>query len=142
MKFMQCGINYWETQISTFVCLVIGIIGMALDSVLMPALLFPSSLLVVVLIVERVAKQNYILMNEEGIFCHRGEKLCWGYRWTEIAELKIGNRFRFPSIDIVLKPEYRFYRKEFETTEAYFQLGTAAKKAIKLYCKCPITKML
>lgn len=140
MRFRQYNINFWETQIFISICLIVGVIGMMLDSVLVPALLIPSILSLIVLITEWVMKQNYILMNEEGIFCYRGERLCWGYQWAEISELKIGKRFRHPSIDIILKPEYRFYRREFETMEAYFQLGSAAKEAIKLYCKCPVAK--
>lgn len=140
MRFRQQSINFWETQVSISVCLVISMIGMAINSAAIPAFLVPSLMLAAVLITEWVMKQNYILMNEEGIFCYRGERLCWGYQWAEISELKIGKRFRHPSIDIILKPEYRFYRREFETMEAYFQLGSAAKEAIKLYCKCPVTK--
>ena len=68
MRFRQYNINFWETQIFISICLIVGVIGMMLDSVLVPVLLIPSILSLIVLITEWVMKQNYILMNEEGIF--------------------------------------------------------------------------
>lgn len=141
MRFRRKGILFWEVQIVVSLCLIGSIALMVYDSMFISVLLIPSVLLVGAFVMQLISRKEYIIMNEEGIACQIGKQLRWGFQWSEIAELKIGNRFRNPSVDIVIKTDCCNNKGKIETIEAYFQLGLAAKKAIKHYCKCPITKI-
>ena len=140
MRFRQKSILFWECQIIISVCILVSVILMACDSLLITVLLAPTLLLVGVLFLQFIVQREYIIINERGVACILKGKLRWTYSWHEISELRIGNRFRNPAIEIILKSDRKNIRSNIETIDAYFQLGHAAKKAIALYCKCPITQ--
>lgn len=102
--------------------------------------LFPLLILSVLLLtafeLHFIFDEEYIVMDENGITCLKRKQLCWAYQWPEIEELKIGNRFRAPSVDIVLKGD--LYKPNHEG-EPYFQFGPTAKKAVRRYCKISIS---
>ena len=137
MKFRQNCLLYWEGQVVVFFCLIGWIVLMIYDKIFILILLIPSILLVgVFIIIQLLFGKEYIIINEKGITCQKGENLHWEYRWSEIAKLQIGTRFRNPSVEIVLKTTCSDDNSKIET---YFQLGLTAKKALKTYCKCPLT---
>lgn len=141
MRFRQNSILFWEGQIFISICLIVGLVLMVFDRKCVSILLFPLVLLLAVFILQFVLQKEYIIMDETGVSCQRGKQLLWEYKWTEIASLKISNRFRNPSIDIVPNTASYSCEGNIETIEAYFQLGLTAKKAIKNYCKCPVIGM-
>ena len=138
MRFRRRGILFLEGQIVFSVCVILSIILMIFEGKYLFPLLILSVFLLAVFELYFVFDEEYIVMNENGIACLKREKLCWAYQWSEIAELKIGNRFRNPSVDIVLNDDCCKFNYE---NEIYFQFGPAAKRAVKNYCKSPITKI-
>ena len=140
MRFRKNEIICFEIQIFIFICLIVSVILMLHNSSLVSILMLPSILLLGVFIVQPSVMKEYITIDENGIICKKGKNLCWEYKWSQIAELRIGKRFRNPSIEILLKSDCCDDKAKVDTTAAYFQLGLSAKKAIKNYCKCPITK--
>ena len=77
---------------------------------------------------------EFITINEAGISCEKAGTKLWTYTWDRVAELKKSFRFRTPSIEVITycksgAPE------PFALPNHYFQLGRAARKALKQYYK-------
>ena len=135
MKFRQNGILFWEVQVAVIICLIGCVFLMVYDGIFITILLLPSACLLTMCILPLILDQVYITMDEEGISCLKGKSLHWRYKWSEIDELKIGNRFRNPSVEIVFKSDCCKAGSRIETSETYFQLGFSAKKAMRKYYK-------
>lgn len=131
MRFRKKEILFWEGQIVISICLIVSVLLMMFNRMYVAILLFPSVLLLAAIILHWFLDKEFIIINEIGVSCQSGKQLCWKYQWSEIAELKLGNRFRNPTIEIVLKTDCFKHGTKFVKT--YFQLGTSAKKAIKHY---------
>lgn len=133
MRFRRKSILFWESQIIVFICMVCGAFLIIYDNMLVPIMLIPLILLICAFGIQMILGKEYIIMNEEGIVCQRGKQMRWKCQWSEIEELKIGNRFRNPSVEIILKKHCYKDKKDVETMDMYFQLGFVAKKAIRIY---------
>lgn len=136
MRFKRNAILFWEGQFIISVCLIINAILLFVFKQDIAVLLTSFILLLLAFVLHLALTQDHIIMNEDGITCHKGKKQCWAYQWNEIKEFKYGNRLRNPSVDVILKGN----SSKNSNSDLYFQLGYSAKKAIKVYCKCPITK--
>lgn len=133
MRFRQNNILFWEGNFTLIVCIAASIFLMVYDVVFISALLIPSIALFITFIFHCFSPKRMITINETGIMCHMRKKLCWNYRWTDIAELKISSRYRNPSIEIILVPDMLNGNENTGESEAYFQLGLSARKAIKRF---------
>lgn len=142
MRFRKNGILFWEVQILILICLSGSFVLMVYDIIFVSILLIPSVIQLGAFIMLWIFMGEYITISEDGISCYNRKRFLWEYKWSEIARLQISNRFRNPSVEVVLKPHLCRNNSQLELTHAYFQLGPTAKKALKLYCKCPINKSI
>ena len=123
---------FWELQITLDFCLFVSIAFMVFDSALVNILIIPTVLVGCLIVAQFIIMRECIFIDAEGIACRKGKMLLWQFKWLEIAELRLGNRFRNSSVEIVVKTEY--IKQSTETINTYFQLGLSAKKAINEYC--------
>lgn len=139
MSFMKNGIMFWERQIGIVIAVAAGISILAFDITLLSFFSIPLILLLGLLVIDHILPHDIITISKDGISCHHGKTCKWNYRWSEIEELQIGNRFRNPSVEVVLKSNCA-KRMSFDIEQCYFQLGIKAKKAIRQYYMWPIPR--
>ena len=77
---------------------------------------------------------EFITIDETGISCRRSSNLLWSYQWDEIAQLKKGQRFLHPSVEVIVFDK-QGNKEPFAGADKYFQLSKSAKTAIKKYFK-------
>lgn len=75
---------------------------------------------------------EYIVINEIGISCKKSGKQLWATEWSRIVELRKSSRYLLPSIEIITYDKHGKVN-QFALTNHYFQLGRAAREAIKRY---------
>ena len=80
------------------------------------------------------SKAEFITIDETGISCRRSSNLLWSYQWEEIAQLKKGQRFLHPSVEVIVFDK-QGNKEPFAGADKYFQLSKSAKTAIKKYYK-------
>lgn len=131
MTFRKNCLMFRDMQISCIIAVVLGLVSytMILESWLC---LFLTAILLIVFIANPKQMNEYITINEEGIFCCKTDKQLWAYKWDSIAELKQSSRFRQPSVEIILYPS-AIESENCHLSERYFQLGHVAKEALKKY---------
>lgn len=123
LLFYQSGIFY---VVMAMLCLaLVPILGEAM------ALLCMTPFIVLILVNPKLHNE-FITINEIGISCEKSGELFWAYEWDSIVELKRSSRFLMPSIEVIA------YNKcggteYFGVSNQYFQLGKAAREAIKRY---------
>lgn len=132
MTFRKKAILYYELEIFCIVmmplCLgLIPLLGLGLS--LLSALPF-----VVLLLANPKLYNEYITMNELGITCRKAGVQLWAYDWDSVACLKKVSRFRVPSVEVIAynksgNPE------QYCIPDHYFQLGRAARRALRQYYK-------
>ena len=130
MTFRQKGILFWEGQFSLLIFMITSVILMVYLRQVQPALLIVSMIVLAVFVAQFCLKKEYVTVNADGIACRKGEKLLWFYAWADMKELRIGNRFRNPSVEIIPKNDDG---KTVYERQHYFQLGFTAKKALQKY---------
>lgn len=137
MKFKQNSILFWEINITMFIFAVLSIVIVIIYGKSSIGIgIFLAILFLGVAVFHSFLERKFITINENGIACQKGEKVLWQYKWAEIQKLKKSNRFRNPSVEIILKNQQEPYGE----TDYYFQLGFKAKKAVKMYCPFKIIK--
>ncbi len=132
MTFRQHTFLYYETLIycSTMLVLCLALIPViGTGFALLVALPFAA-----VLIVNPRLYDSWIIMDESGITCRKGDKTIWSHEWHNIATLKRSNRFRFPSVEVILY-DAKGQQAPFALPDHYFQLSKKAKQAIEQYYK-------
>lgn len=77
---------------------------------------------------------EFITIDETGISCCRADKILWSYQWDEIAQLKKGQRFLHPSVEVIVFDK-QGNKESFAGADKYFQLSKSAKTTIKKYYK-------
>lgn len=92
----------------------------------------------VVLIVNPRLYDSWIILNESGIACRKGGKEVWSHEWHNIATLKRSNRFRLPSVEVILY-DAKGEQAPFALPDHYFRLSKKAKQAMEQYYKRPYT---
>ena len=132
MIFRKNALLFYQSEIF---CIVMAILCSTLVPMLVGAMfilyLFPF---LVLILVNPHLHNEFIAINETGISCQKTGKQLWAYEWHSIAELKNSSRFLIPSIEVIA------YNKDGESERfalhnQYFQLGRAAREAIKRYYK-------
>lgn len=88
----------------------------------------------VVLIVNPRLHDSWIILNESGIACRKVGKEVWSHEWHNIATLKRSNRFRLPSVEVILY-DVKGEQAPFALPDHYFQLSKKAKQAMEQYYK-------
>jgi len=128
MEFKKNEIMFWERQILVILCLLVA----ALLMIIVPKGIFltTSVLLLIVLVCQNILEER-ICIDEKEIICRKGKKIYWRCKWSEIEELRIGNRYRNPSVEIITRNN--IVAGVSGTAEKYFQLGMTAKKALRKY---------
>lgn len=138
MRFRMLGLVHRENLI---VCSILAIINLCLAPVVPLYYVILQEVLAAVLITWNVFSDDpYVTINEWGIICKNRKATLWEYPWSEIEELRRSRQFRQPSLEIVLKNETVMNGDRKSVSGKFFQLGSTAKRALKQYCKCPITK--
>ena len=84
---------------------------------------------------------SHIEVNDEHILCRKKQNVLWEYKWDEIKAVRIGNRFRNPSVEFEFATTDRKEQRLIEEAKPYLQYGRSAKKAISQYCPYPLTKI-
>lgn len=125
LLFYQCELF---CVVLTILCLtLIPILGLEVS------LLFIIPFIVLILVTPKLYNE-FIIMDEIGISCHKSGKQLWKYEWNDVAELRSGSRFLLPSIEVIIYSK----NKEpecFALPNQYFQLGRIAKDALNRYYK-------
>lgn len=128
MCFRMDDILFLETKIILSFLLIISSLFMCIDFGIFIFVFVSISL---ILYIHAKTPRKYIFINEIGIACYFKDECIWQHNWDEILELRIGNRYRHKSIEILLKlsnndetPKYSYH---------YFQYGKSAKKALEIY---------
>lgn len=132
MIFRKDSLLFYESEIfyvaMAILCLIfIPILGLGLSLIFM----FPF---IVLILVNPKLHNEFIAINEAGILCQKSGKQLWAYEWDSIAELKRSSRYLMPSIEVIPFNKYR-EAEQFAEPNHYFQLGKAAREAIKQYYK-------
>lgn len=130
MTFRKNALLFYESQICYFVfglmsCMIIPFWGLGWALVL-------AALFVVLLLINPKLHCELITINELGISCHKAGKQLWYFEWHNIVKLQRSSRFRMPSIEIILK-NTPIMQNSIYSSDYYFQMGIAAKKAIEQY---------
>ena len=130
MTFRKNLFLYYEMNIYSAVLLMaclflIPVIGMIVS------LLCTLPFMMLLLLSAKLCDE-FIAIDEMGISCYKSKELLWTYAWKEIAELKRSSRFRLPSVEII-RYDANGKKEPFAMSNEYFQLSSAAKKAIKQY---------
>ena len=81
---------------------------------------------------------EYIIIDNKGISCVKKGITCWSYPWNAIYELQIVRMYTNPCVQIIPKSDYQ-NSDLCEIDHLNFQLCPKAKKALRIYNKCPIT---
>ncbi len=118
-------INIYSTAVLILCIGLISVIGVAVF--LLCAMPF-----IALLLVSSKLYDEFIVINEMGLSCYKSKELLWAYEWQEIAALKRSNRFRLPSVEVI-RYDANGKIAPFAMPDEYFQLSSAAKKAIKQY---------
>lgn len=122
-------------------CMLLAITNLCLVPVVPLYYVILQEVLAAALLVWTVFSDDpYITIDEWGIICKTRKTMLWGFQWPEIEELRRSRRFRQPSLEIVLKEQTVMKENRKSVSGKFFQLGKTAKRALKQYCKCPITK--
>jgi len=142
MKFCRDELDVFETYIGVVVTLIVFLFFLLGLKPSEPLLLISlmSTILLTAIICYNWHKPQ-IEITTETITCRKKQKILWKYKWDEIKALRIGNRFRHPSIEFEFATSDRNEQRLIEEVDPYFQYGRSAKKALKQYCPCPITKI-
>ena len=132
MIFRKNSLLFYQSELMYIVFLIICF-------TLIPTLGLYLSLLyafpfVVLMLVNFKLHNEYIIINEVGISCQKSGKQLWEYEWHNIAELRKSARYLLPSIEIITFNEHGEVER-FALPNHYFQLGKAAREAIKRYYK-------
>lgn len=130
MMFRKDSLLFYQSEIfyivMVIVCMtLIPILGVEISLLYM----FPF---IALLLVNPKLHNEFITIDETGISCHKSEKQVWAYGWDCIAELKRSSRFLMPSIEVIAYNKYE-ESECFAFPNQYFQLGRAAREAIKRY---------
>ena len=132
MTFRKDNILFYEEQIASAVIIVLCLALIPLSGIKVALLgMIPF---VLFLIINPQLNNEYITINNNGIYCSRRDTQLWGYSWEEISFLKKGQRYLLPSMEIMLLNavgETSQYRHQ----GCYFLLNRTAKKAIQKYYK-------
>lgn len=131
MSFMQKSILFWESMVVNSFLLAVCIGLIYYDDTCFYLFIVPAFLLLVTLILQLICKKPVVTISENGILCQSGTQVLWSYRWSEIAELQIGNEFRNPCVNIYIYSACSLEEKIY--SKSWFQLGFRAQKAIKKY---------
>ncbi len=75
-----------------------------------------------------------VIMDNDGIRCINRDNLLWGFKWPEIEELKYSCAYRAKAVCVISKDNTANFKDQMGPTDAYFQLGNTAKKAMAYYC--------
>lgn len=132
MMFRKNTLLFYQSEIFYFVmailCLALfPMLGLGLSLLYV----FPFAVL---MLVNPKLHNEFITINEIGISCQRSGIQLWAYEWDTIAGLKRSSRFLMPSIEVI--PYNKCGEPEqFAMSNHYFQLGRAARKAVKRYYK-------
>ena len=140
MKFRQNGFLFIEGLIAYSVSLLISCCLMIYDAMFFRILLIPTLIILILLITLPHFHNEYIIIDNDGIVCHKANKVMWKFKWSDIKEMKQGTRSRYKSLEIILK-EYDCKSTpniSYIENTLYFQYGKKAKQAVKQYCPCPI----
>ena len=132
MVFARWGVEIRSLRIGTGFLLLLGIIPLWYNVGF--AAIYEGFILLLTRFVAIGLKKEYIKINETGISCYTKKKECWNYPWEDILELR-GSRC---STRIWLKPELYKNNVKNQSTIADFELCRTAKKALSIYCRCPI----
>lgn len=130
MKFRKNAILYYALE---FFCIVMAAACFGMISLLGLGLSLISAFpFVILMLASPRLYDEFITINQAGIQCEKAEVLLWQYAWDSIAKLEKSSRFRMPSIEVI--PYGKSGAPEpFRLPGHYFQLGRAARKAIKQY---------
>lgn len=130
MTFRKDAILYYELELF---CIVMALSCLGLMRFLgMGFALLSAVPFVILTLVNPRLHNEYITINEAGIMCRRSGAQLWAYEWDSIAKLKRSSRFRLPSVEVI--PYCKSGEMEpFSLPGHYFQLGRAARKALKQY---------
>lgn len=125
LLFYQCRIFYIIMGIASLLFIPTVGLELFLLYVSIPVLLF---------LLNPQMYNEFITINEMGISCHRSKKLLWSYEWDRIAELRKSSRYLLPAIEVITFNKHG-EPEQYALPAQYFQLGKAAKEAIKQYYK-------
>lgn len=145
LLFREHQIGFFAFAILCLVCIpILKIFNISEDTlaeVILSLCFFLGFLLFGVLAMISSKQHNeFVTVNESGISCHKAGKLLWQYEWNEILALKRSQRYKLPSIEIVVQSPCIGLDscREIENARCsgdYFQLSRAAKEAIERYYK-------
>lgn len=135
MKFRQNSFVIRERIISLGMAFLCGCWLMFYDKKYINLLLFPTILILLVMIACPIIDNKYIVIDEKEIALLRKNHVLWRIELSEIREFKKSARFHSPSLEIVLKGYNFNHPKGLAGNKGYyFQLSKKAKQAIKEYC--------
>ena len=136
MTFRKNATNFYQSE---FIYIFTVLLSLVL--IFIPAfneiqiIFFVSACLFALLAVINPKLYNeFITIDETGISCRRADKILWSYHWDEIAQLKKGQRFLHPSVEVIVFDK-QGNKEPFAGADKYFQLSKSAKTAIKKYYK-------
>lgn len=130
MVFRENSLLFYQSEL---LFIVLAILSFSLISTLglYMSLLYASPFVVLILVNFKLHNE-YIVVNENGISCQKSGRQLWAYEWHDIAELRKSSRYLLPSIDIITFNKSGEVA-QFAPPNHYFQLGKAAREAIKRY---------
>lgn len=82
--------------------------------------------------IEPIRLNEFVVINQTGIYCYKKGEQQWGYKWEEIAELCRFSPYNQPAMTIILYPSEREPGQP-QYTGQYFQLCRTAKEALNKY---------
>lgn len=129
MIFRKDALLFYQNQI---ICITMSIcLIFMLTFGLEWFLLIEIPFVILILLFPKIYNE-YIIIDEYGISCHKSGMPLWEFNWMEIAELKKSSRYRSPSVEIIKYD--KFGTPEQFSYEYYFQMSKMARKALKQYC--------
>lgn len=131
MIFRKNSLLFYQSEI---VCIIMATLCLALIPMLGGISFLYMLPLLVLILVNPLLHNEFVVINEAGISCQKSGKQLWAYEWGSIAELKRSSRFLMPSVEIIVYDKHGG-SEQFALPDQYFQLGKAAKEAIKRYYK-------
>lgn len=144
MKFRRDQHMYCAMLLLAIICttaVVGGSVAVAFyDTNLVLFIFVPFSVGATVSWLSLLSYREYMVIDEAGIKCEGKCGLLWEYRWDEILKLRRVVLYRSRAIQIIPKDGCVKLKDQFNPVDSYFQLSSAAKKSLQIYCVVPIEK--
>lgn len=136
MTFRKNATNFYQSEFIYIFTVLLSLVLIFIPAFNEIQIIFIVSacLFALLTVINPKLHNEFITIDETGISCRCADKFLWSYQWKEVAQLKKGQCFLRPSVEVIVFDK-QGNKDPFAGADKYFQLSKSAKTAIKKYYK-------